>query len=102
MKFRKVKAVFAGLVVFGVAVAPIAAQSATYSGRATCPPLVVGGVSAEGYNSTPSIFMQVTVGNSVKNGTGHAFLKVQTNSRTANWSVTGDAVRSGTGYCEPR
>lgn len=85
---------------FLLAVAPQAVAAEKY-GTATCPPQVVGGVSAYSEQSVPSHFMYLSVGATEKSATGEWRLEIATKSRSAFWYASSDSLRTAKGYCKP-
>lgn len=83
-----------------LAVTPQAVAAAQH-GNASCPSAVVGGVSAYSEQSVHNDFMYLSVGTSVKSGTGHWRMEVNTTNRSAFWYASSDSLRVAKGFCKP-
>lgn len=97
---KEVLSVSAFVATMMLVVAPYAVAAEKY-GTATCPAMVVGGVSAYSEQSVSNNFMYLTVGNTTKSGTGHWRMEVNTKNRSAFWYASSDSLRVAKGYCKP-
>ena len=77
------------------------ALAAQKSGTATCPALVVGGISAYSIQGVRTQFMYLSVGTQEVAGFGQTRFDLDTNLKTAFWYASSNSLQSAKGYCMP-